>query len=312
MGYNPDFIAGHKVPLPTPGRRLLTNAFGGGFIDHTRHSLLFNESRGLAYVTAHNVDGALLPGTQLTSRNFKFDPEIDEDLQIGNEQGYKDVPDLYQRGHLARRASLSWGSTDSEIEAAKQAERESDYYSNIAPQDRRMHVAWGKVEDWMLERAKSQNSGQRACVFQGPVFSEDDPEITMTEGFDPVKIPAGYWKIMAISRGGILRAAGFLIWQRDYASPEPLSFDPVLEQVRLTTIEVLSGLQFQNLRQADAMIYSTEIGDAWSTSHEENTSMFGRMRQMTKTSMPGWAKSMFRQTNSARPSYISGPDDIII
>ena len=37
-----------------------------------------------------------------------------------------------------------------------------------------------------------------------------------------------------------MRSAGFLVWQRDYDSEEPLPFEPVLEQVRLTTIEVLT------------------------------------------------------------------------
>lgn len=298
MGYDKHFIDGFDVPLPLPSPRVLNDAVGSDFVHHTRHSLLFSEARGLAYVTAHNIDGTTLPEGQRTSRKFDWDPKIHQDLQIGNEQGYKDDPDHYQRGHLARRASLSWGDSPSEIEQAKLAERESDYYTNIAPQERRMHVAWGKVEDWMLDLSVSEQNTKRACVFQGPVFTEEDPEVQITEGFDPVKIPAGYWKIVAIARGADLRAACFLIWQSDYATPGPLEFDPVLEQVRLTTIEVLSGLRFPNLRSADAMIFAA---------HERLSAETPRDRRRRAPSASGRMRDF-----PMRSLTISGPEDIII
>lgn len=315
MGYDPDFISGFEVPLPVPSERVLLTTFERGFIHHTRHSILFNKNRGLASMTAHNIDGRSLPDEQHTSRDFDFDPKIDANLQIGNEQGYKDTPDYYQRGHLARRKSLSWGRTSGEIEDAKRAERESDYYSNIAPQERRMHVAWGKVEDWMLELSEAPSNERRSCVFQGPVFTEEDPEVTITEGYDPVKIPAGFWKVMAIRRGDKLRAAGFLIWQSDYASPEPLSFSPVLEQVRLTTIEVLSGLSFPELRNADAMIFAAEQDQLLSvrpSPRREPSDIFGRMRDTATKSIPNWTHSVFSSGGRPRSTAIQGPQDVII
>ncbi|WP_169054463.1 DNA/RNA non-specific endonuclease [Nitratireductor sp. XY-223] len=216
---------------------------------------------------------------------------------------------------MARRKSLSWGATPEEIEDAKKAERESDFYSNIAPQERRMHVAWGNVEDWMLELSESTSTERRACVFQGPVFTEEDPEVTITDGYDPIKVPAGYWKIMAIRRGSKLRAAGFLIWQSDYANPDPLKFSPVLEQVRLTTIEVLSGLSFPTLRNSDAIIYAIEEGrlaEITTMARREPTDFLGRMRDTAMISIPNWTKSVFTSPQKPRPTAINGPQDIII
>ena len=315
MGYDPNFINGFEVPLPVPSTRVLASAYDGGFIHHTRHSLLFNKERGLASVTAHNIDGSTLPDGQHTSRNFEFDPKIEESLQIGNEQGYKDDPDYFQRGHLARRKSLSWGTTQAEIEDAKNAERESDFYSNIAPQERRMHLAWGNVEDWMLELSESTSTERRACVFQGPVFTQEDPEVTITAGFDAIKVPAGYWKIMAIRKGSDLRAAGLLIWQCDYAAPDPLKFSPALEQVRLTTIEVLSGLSFPTLRNSDAMIFAIEeerLAEFTTTSRREPTDFIGRVRDTAMISIPNWTRSVFTSPPKPRPTAINGPQDIII
>ena len=236
-------------------------------------------------------------------------------IQIGNDRGYKDNPHYYQRGHLARRKSLSWGTSAEAISDAKLAERESDYYTNIAPQERRMHVAWGKVEDWMLELSEAPSMERRACVFQGPVFTYEDPEVIVTEGYEPVKIPAGYWKIMALRRGEDLRAAGFLIWQRDYATPEPLKFAPVLEQVRLTTIEVLTGLSFRSLRGADAMIFSTEqrrLERLTTLQRNENPTVFGRARNFAMTTVPAWAKSVLSARKPNNSPIIEGPEDIMI
>lgn len=260
MPYNPDFINGQVIPLPTPNDRVFTSAFGGGYIHHSRHSILFNQERGLAFVSAHNIDGATLSDSQFTSRNFKEDPKVQPaTLQIDNERGYLQSqngvfgPNPWDRGHLARRKSLSWGMEDE----ASIAERESDFWSNIAPQHENLHDdAWGKIEDWMLEHV--ENDIQRACVFTGPVFTEDDPKHKNGPNEIPIRIPAGFWKVITIKLNGVMRSAGFLVWQRDYNSETPLPFAPVLEQVRLTTIEVLTGLTFPALRAFDPLLFDQQ------------------------------------------------------
>ncbi len=269
MAYDPNFIAGNSIPLPVPSARVLTSAFGGDFVHHLRHSILFNQARGFAFVSANNIDGATIPSAQFTSRSFKNDPDIQPtSLQVDRDRGYRTSPanglgpNPWDQGHLARRKSLSWG-TEAD---ARIAERESDMWSNIAPQHHNLHKdAWGNIEDWMLDRA--QADGRRACVFTGPVFTEDDPTHQNGVNEAPIRIPAGFWKVISVRLNGDMRSAGFLVWQRDYDSEVPLPFAPVLEQVRLTTIEVLTGLTFPALRQFDPLLFqSTDIAGGPTTS----------------------------------------------
>jgi len=261
MPYDPEFIDGHVVPLPTPNDRVKALAYNGDYIHHSRHSLLFNKERGFAFVSAHNVDGTTLPAAQYTNRSFKNDSIIQpKSLQVDRNRGYRESkeqgfgPNPWDQGHLARRKSLSWGNA----EAAKTAERESDMWSNIAPQHENLHDdAWGEIEDWMLKRVESDC--HRACVFTGPVFTEDDPEHKNGPEEETIRIPAGFWKVISTELNGAMRSAGFLVWQRDYDNEEPLPFAPVLEQVRLTTIEVLTGLTFPALRLYDPLLFDNQM-----------------------------------------------------
>lgn len=239
--------------MPRVSPRLVAEALNGGEpVDHVRYSVIFHSTRGLAICTAHNIDGAtLIPEGEIKRRDrFRLDPKVDRDLQIDNDRGYKNNP--WDRGHLVRRRSLHWGDMDE----AEQADYESYFWTNIAPQHERLHdTAWGPIEDWMLERAESDD--HRAAVFTGPVLTPDDPEYRNAPGEEPFQIPAGFWKVMVVPHRGARTVAAFLVWQRDHDSEHPVDFDPDLEQVRLTTIEYLTGLSFPALRALDPHRYAT-------------------------------------------------------
>lgn len=317
MPYDPGFIAGHVISLPTPSDRVKALAFEGDYIHHTRHSLLFNEERGFSFVSAHNIEGNTLPSAQFTSRSFKNDPKIKPtSLQVDRNRGYRESedhgfgPNPWDQGHLARRKGLSWG--DEEI--ARIAERESDMWSNIAPQHENLHDdAWGKIEDWMLERV--ENEGHRACVFTGPVFTEDDPEHKNGPDEDPIRIPAGFWKVISVELAGAMRSAGFLVWQRDYDSEEPLPFAPVLEQVRLTTIEMLTGLTFPALRRFDPLIFDRHRNvRALSVSRARETVRERMMK--SRSSVPGTSpeldEGLLFEATSPGTAAITSMRDIVL
>ena len=264
MPYDPDFVPPHSVPLPTLGSSARTGAFNNGTpINHSRFSIVFNMNRGLATYTAHNIDGRnqIPQGTIPRRDNFRFDTEVPNNAQIDNDRGYRDDPALprgnnpWDRGHLVRRAAMHWG----DVQEATTADSESFFWTNIAPQHGNLHdEPWGGIEDWMLERAGDNG---RACIFTGPVLLPDDPERVNMPGEEPIRIPAGFWKVLAINVGQQLRAAGFLVWQRDYDRTEPAIFDPHLEQVRITTIEFLTGISFNDLRNRDPLRFADD-GDA--------------------------------------------------
>lgn len=113
MAYDPDCIAGQRVLLPSPNDRVQAQVFTGDYIHHLRHSILFNEQRGFAFVSAHNVEGVSLPSRQYTSRKFDEDPLIQpESLQVDNERGYLTSPrdgfgpNPWDRGHMAVNAPI--------------------------------------------------------------------------------------------------------------------------------------------------------------------------------------------------------------
>lgn len=286
MAYDPDFIPGHTVALPDLGTRAREQAFNSGTpVNHTRFSLVFNAVRGFATFTAHNIDGAnaIPPGTFSRRDSFRLDPGVTRDLQVDDDRGYNGgARNPWDRGHLVRRAALHWG----DIDEAKQADKDSFYWTNIAPQHENLHdKPWGSIEDWMFQRA--DDADKRACVFTGPVYSEDDPELINKPGERAIRIPAGFWKIFVLSTAGALKSATFLVWQRDFDREDPLTFNPVLEQVRLTTVEYLTGLSFANIRDADPLLYRRG----------------GRLRILAE---------MFEPETQLRSTAIKGPNDIIL
>lgn len=249
MGYDPHFLGGDPVPLPTLSMRLAEQAHADGRpIDHERFSVIFHADRGLAICTAHTIDGATLLPEGLIRRNdrFRFDDQVPNDLQIDDRRGYWRNP--WDRGHLTRRRSLHWGSEQD----ARTADGDSYFWTNIAPQHEHLHdTAWGAIEDWMLDLAET--GSRRAAVFTGPVMMPDDPLHQNAADEEPIQIPAGFWKIIVIPHGSGRTIATFLVWQRDHDSEDPVAFSPFLEQVRLTTVEFLTGLSFVELRELDPL-----------------------------------------------------------
>lgn len=256
MGYDPYFVEGCEIQLPTLSRRWEDSAFKDGQpVDHKRFSLIFNGDRGFAFVTAHNIDGAtIIPAGVIEQRSqFRFDPQVPSPLQVDNERGYFQNP--YDRGHLVRRRSLHWGNE----RVARQADKESYFWTNIAPQHERLNrTAWAKIEDWMLGLA--DDNEKQAAIFTGPVLTADDAELQNQPDELPIRVPGGFWKIIAIKHDAQLRAAAFLVWQRDFDGVDPVEFDPVLEQVRISTIEYLTGLSFGWLRSVDPLRFGAGLG----------------------------------------------------
>lgn len=254
MPYDPKFIPGCTLPLPKLGPTVQQFAFNGGIpISHTKFSILFHQVRKFAIACAHNIDGAsMIKAGEIKRKSFVLDPDVPDQLQVADKQGYHKNP--WDRGHLVRRRAVQWGNKADAIDA----DRQSSYWTNIAPQHKNLQKsAWGKIEDWLLDVADKND--KRLSVFTGPVLLSNDPELKNKPNTEPIQIPAGFWKIVALKHQAKLRAASFLVWQRDYDNATPVKFDPVLEQVRLTTIEFLTDLAFVELRNADPLQFGASM-----------------------------------------------------
>jgi endonuclease G, mitochondrial len=263
MSYNINFLEDdqsniYPVPLPKLHPSLLEDSYNNGeVIEHTRFSLVFNAKRKLAFYAAYNIDGRN-PRSLPQSDAFRYDPKLPSEIQLHSNQGYVNNP--WDRGHLARRAELTWG-TIHDIEEAKTAERESFYYSNIAPQHENLHdTPWGDIEDWVLKFTVAKIN--KTSVFAGPIFTKFD-EIWQPQEGPSILIPSGYWKIITKPHKRKLWAAGFIVWQKDFDNSTERILIPITEQVRITTIEFLTGLDFGELRNKDIIQFGTLTEDAF-------------------------------------------------
>lgn len=205
-GFDSSFL-GDEVALPTLSADLADDIApvkdGSEVVHHTHFSLTMSASRRLARWVAWNIDGESLKKLSRSSIKFQLDPQIDAEHQMGDEV-YK-ANDL-DRGHLARRADLTWGPRAE----AQQANEDSFYFTNISPQINSFNQSsrgglWGRLEDTVYDQVEVDRL--RLSVFGGPVFHDDDRE------YRGVRVPREFWKVLAYTTDGQLTTKAFLLTQ---------------------------------------------------------------------------------------------------
>lgn len=203
-GYDEGFLS-TPVAVPTLTPDLVDDAVevdGDPVIPYTHFSLTMSTSRRLARWVAWNVDGTAMRRLE-RSNDFRLDPRVPADAQVGEEL-YAD--NRLDRGHLARRADLTWGTA---AEAAR-ANTDSFFFTNIAPQVDAFNQAsrygvWGRLEDALYEAVTVDRL--RISVFGGPVLRDDDLV------YRGVLVPREFWKVIAWEQAGALTARAFLLTQ---------------------------------------------------------------------------------------------------
>ncbi|MFD0277445.1 DNA/RNA non-specific endonuclease [Kitasatospora sp. NPDC127111] len=253
-GYDPGFLV---KPIQTPElhpkiEHDAVRVNGSEVIRHTHFSLAHSVSRRFAFWVAWNVDGTTIKKLNRKGKQFVKDPVVPPDDQVGNEL-YRD--NRLDRGHIARRADLTWGS---DVEAEK-ANRDSFFYTNITPQmddfnQSKRNGLWGRLEDAVYEEVDVDHL--RISVFGGPVFQDDD------RLFRGVRIPREFYKVIAFSEGGNLRAKAFLLTQ-NLEQLEALDLDEFrVFQVNLTELEDRTKLRFDpELHRADTLVVPEVLTD---------------------------------------------------
>lgn len=245
-GYDPDFLS-VRVPMPGMSAAIKRDAVNFGraqTIPYTHFSVCLSATRRMARFVAWNIDGARQ--VVLPRRSFKLDPRVDPKYQLGDELYEGNVLD---RGHIARRADLCWGPVDE----ADQANRDSFFFPNIAPQHARFNQSdqqglWGELENLVLQQTDVQNI--RVSVIGGPVFGESDIE------YRGALIPRSFWKVIAyIGIDGGLRVAAFVLSQADLLDDlERLNLDPFrIYQVTVSDLSTRTALDFSALESADVV-----------------------------------------------------------
>ncbi|MCH1883283.1 DNA/RNA non-specific endonuclease [Agrococcus sp. ARC_14] len=198
LGYDPAFL-GEQVAAPTPVRDA-----DAPVLDSMHFTVTMHTERRLAWSVAWNVDGLRFFPNIPRARRFFADDRLPLDEQT-TEAVYADN-DL-DRGHLARRADLLWGT----LADAKQANLDSFCFTNISPQMAGFNQSsrggvWGELEDGVLDMEELVD--RRISVFGGPVLADDDPHYR-----DLVQVPRDHWKAVVYRVGDALRSKAFLLTQ---------------------------------------------------------------------------------------------------
>ncbi|RWX42983.1 endonuclease G [Candidatus Electrothrix aarhusensis] len=248
-GYDPDFLqADIPVSLPTvPDRDLIAPAQGSddGVLRYTHFSIVMHKERRLPFFTACNINGGLLYKIPRGQDHWRLDERLEdhENRQTG-EGLYRNNP--LDRGHLVRRLDPAWGETREE---AKQAEQDTFFFTNCAPQHSRINRgAWLSLEDYVLSNTGTHDL--KVCVFTGPVLAETDPE------YRGVLIPREFWKVLVVRNTftGQLSVAAYLLSQAEYLGDLEFVFGEFRTyQVPLSVIEGKTGLRFGELADYDSM-----------------------------------------------------------
>lgn len=235
-GYDPAFL-GEPVPAPAPARDA-----DAPVLPYVHFSVTMHLQRRLAWSVAWNIDGLRFqPGIARSSRFF-LDTRLTDEQQAG-EAVYRDN-DL-DRGHIARRADLLWGTFDE----AKQANRDSFTFTNITPQMAGFNQSsrggvWGQLENGVLDLETLVD--RRISVFGGPVLADDDPWYR-----DLVQVPRDHWKVVVYRVADALRSKAFLLTQ-DLDGLRTAYLDAFRTyELSLAALAARTGLSFDGLPGAD-------------------------------------------------------------
>ena len=250
QGYDPDFLPSEPVDLPTAGvadveKDYAPTKTGESVRRYTHFSLAMSASRRFCRWVAWNIDGNGLQQLTRSGIDFKVDDAYDPKHQV-DDSLYSNNP--LDRGHIARRADLLWGSR----EEAERANLDSFFFTNITPQldefnQSSQHGLWGALEDAIFE--DTEVDALRVSVFAGPIFHDTDVP------YRGILVPRRFWKVVAYVEAGALKAKAFVLTQDNLeAQLDSLGLEPFkLYQVTLSDLEATTGLAYGRLAQADTM-----------------------------------------------------------
>jgi endonuclease G len=200
---------GNALRVPRPARP--NDRFE---LRYHRFSVLMNEGRRIAYVSACNVNfnPPETASRDEGSQSWRLDPRLNNDQQLG--AAYYDNNE-YDKGHLTRRDDVAWGRDKDDALASNW---DSFHYTNAGPQHSLFNRSddftdagldlWGDLENHISEQGEAQRS--RLCIFNGPIFGDHDKPLS--NAF----VPLAYYKIVIWrDRGQPPGALGFVLEQED-------------------------------------------------------------------------------------------------
>jgi len=240
-GYHAEHLGEFVVPLPDTSTIaadvLPVDGRTDARLDYEHFTVVMSKSRRLALFTGVNIDGSASVSVPRDGDPWAFDGRIPEEAQAGDELYANND---FDRGHLVRREDPNWGPS------ASIANRDTFHFTNCAPQLSVFNQrTWLSLEDYIL--SNTRRVGERASVFTGPVFRQNDPV------YRDVAIPLAYWKVVVfIHDDGRPSASAYLIDHDVDLTEQLLLFGAFKTYQRsVLSIEGLTDLNFGDLHQFD-------------------------------------------------------------
>jgi len=248
-GYKKDFLDGFVLPMPgfSPvlEESVLKNSSlaEGLYAHYVNYSVITNKEKRSPILSALNIDQNKIISTRRHDK-WLIDSRIGADFQLNNDY-YRSNP--WDRGHLARRSSASWGNSTRE---AQRASNETFYYSNASLQHRNFNQdEWLALEDWVLDLALDKDG--KISSFSGPIYGDFTRTIS-PNGRDLAQIPSAFFKVVCFvnKETDNLDVRAFLMYQDREAVADKYTKRTIsnfqIYQVTVSEIEEKTGLEFDN------------------------------------------------------------------
>lgn len=246
-GYDTNFLS-VRVPLPTFSAGLSREVLKRDqlrdrrFADYVNYTVVMHRSHRTPLFSALNFDQKLKKRTK-SKGSWRTDKRIGAANQLNNDY-YKNNP--WDRGHLARRETAAWGSTQ---KIAQSADDATYRWSNASLQHENVNKdEWKDVEDWVLDLKLDKDD--KISSFSGPVFG-DFMRTIRPQGRDPAIVPAAFFKVVFfVNKQDDLEVRAFLVPQdqesiKDQKGRRTRNFQTY--QVSVAEIERLTGLNFPDI-----------------------------------------------------------------
>ena len=242
-GYQPGFLdldESQEVPLPELtqlGQSVVAQlADESSELKYHKFSVVMHKGRRMALFTASNVDwhpaSRLINGKKPTRKELTEIPDgtIEQwvtDWRIPEEHQLPDVfytkdNGAFDKGHLVRRDDVCWGKPFKDMQKSN---GDTYHTTNCSPQTAAFNRPkpsdeinnWGDLE----ELVQAQTKAEKAIVFAGPVFEDDDQLFAGRDNSGPtlVRIPRNFWKIIVVKGAAGPEAYGFVLEQDLSAVP---------------------------------------------------------------------------------------------
>ncbi len=266
MAYEIDFLGNNvAAPLPGFGPRLIGDIVQrntlreGVYADYPTFSLVMNRRHRSPAFVALNIDQSRLGGTG--SSSWSYDTRLDNDLQLNNDYYRHNV---WDRGHMARRASAAWGRNQAERNLRS---RETYYWTNAALQHQWVNQdEWLGVEDWV--RTLDDDHNNRVCSVSGPIYSEIHTSV-QPNGRPAAAVPSAFFKVVMFRHRAApdaLSVRAFIVPQNAATMRASGDFDGEdlqTYQVPVRLIEQQTGLVFPDeVVQANPLFFEDADGAA--------------------------------------------------